>query len=418
MNKPRHILLLLLILALSFSAGCWDQEEIENLAVIRGIGIDYLPGRRAPYLVTLAVKRPAGAAGEEGGGGGEPTVIYSGVGASVDLAIQQASMSLSKTVFLSHAELYIVGEEAAKSGLSPILDFIIRHPQTRLNGYIMVMDGLAQDALKLSERMEDSVSEEILSLISTSQQTSETHPQQAFMFLRNMATPGHDPFTGVIRIRPPLSEMIPESGTAQEETGESEAGQEEEGGGGGGQEEDIHALEGIAVFRGDKLAGILTYPETRGVLWLMGEMRRSVMAVNDPVHPQHNVSLSTARSSTTITAIVENDNISFRVEVETEGDILAQTSLADIASPDTLEKINSAMAGVIKEEIESSLQLLQDLESDVVGFGSLLNRSHPEAYRKVAGRWPEVFRDMKVEVHVEANIRRTGQHSSTTRINR
>ncbi|EEG78077.1 Ger(x)C family spore germination protein [Dethiobacter alkaliphilus] len=425
MIRLRQLITAILILTLPLFAGCWDQVEIEDLAVVRAIGLDYLPGRQSPYLVTLAIKRPAGI-DEQGGAGGEPTIIYSGVGASVDLAIQQATNSMSKTIFLAHAEVYLVGEEAAKAGVSPFLDFIIRHPETRLNGFMLVTEGMAHDALQLTERMEESVSEEILSLIFTSQETSETEVDEVFIFLRQMATPGKDPHAGALTVKAPLAEQIANeddedenNDNDQEENGENEQdngnGEENDT---GNQEDDVHALEGIAVFAGDKLADILKYPESRGILWLTNNMRRSIMAVSDPVHPEHIVNISIARTATKITPVMENGEFSFRIEVDTEGDLESQSSETDLSKPEEIEKLNDALAGVIKEEMEKTLRRLQELQTDVMGLGMRLNRRHPQVYREVADRWPEEFSKVNVDIHVEANIRRTGQHSHTTRVNR
>ncbi|MCW3489295.1 Ger(x)C family spore germination protein [Dethiobacter alkaliphilus] len=425
MIRIRQLIAAILLLTLPLFAGCWDQVEIEDLAVVRAIGLDYLPGRQSPYLVTLAIKRPAGIE-EDPGGGGEPTIIYSGVGASVDLAIQQATKTMSKTLFLAHAEVYLIGEEAAKAGVSHFLDFIIRNPQARLNGFMLVTEGMAHDALQLTERMEESISEEILSLIFTSQETSETEVDEVFIFLRQMSTPGKDPHAGALTVKAPLAEQINnevgpddnnDNGQEENEEEEQDNGNGEENDA-GNQEDDVHALEGIAVFAGDKLADILSYPESRGILWLTGNMRRGIMAVNDPVHPEHIVSILIARTETKITPVVENGEFSFRIEVDTEGDLESQSSETDLSKPEEIEKLNDALAGVIKEEMEKTLRRLQELQTDVMGLGMRLNRRHPQLYQEVADRWPEEFSKVNVDIHVEANIRRTGQHSHTTRVNR
>jgi spore germination protein KC len=427
-NKSRLVFRTLLILLLIFTPGCWDQTEVEDLAVIRAIGVDYLPGRRSPYLVTLAVKRPAGLSGEDGGSG-EPTELYTGVGASINLAIQQASFSLAKAVFLSHTDVIIVGEELAKHGLNHhLLDFIVRNPQTRLNMFLLITKGMAHDVLSVPERLEDSNSDEILSLIKVAAETSESNPQEIFKFLFQMTTPGQDPHAAVINVGPRVADVIPELDSGEEES--PDGGGEGGGGGGGGngggessgggekEEDKILSLDGTAVFDGDKLAGILNHIESRGVLWLRGDVTRGVMTVNDPLQPEHTVNLFIARTQTKVTPVVSNGRFFFRVEIESEGDILSQTSDADLATPEAIEKLNSAKAGAIKEEIEKGLSKIQELQTDIVGFGTLLNRRHHKLFKNMADRWPEEFSKLNVEIHVTANVRRTGQHSNPTRINR
>ncbi|MDW7651887.1 MAG: Ger(x)C family spore germination protein [Bacillota bacterium] len=428
MNKRRIFFLVVLCVLLIFTGGCWDQDEVETLAIVRGMAIDYLPGRRAPYLVTLAVERPAATGGESGSGEGEPTVLYSGVGASIDLAIQQASFSLSRRIFLSHNELLVIGEEAAKEGLSPIMDFVIRNPQVRLNAFVLIAPGIAQEVLAVTERLEGTISSELLGMIQQANESSETDPQEVYHVLRQMATPGQDAHTVAVMVGPLLEDELKELNPEKKgggEGGQSGGGGESSGGSGGGESgggqeepEQILSMDGMAVFRGDKLAGIINHIEARGVLWLTGGTIRGVITVHDPVRPGHHVNLLISRSETKVTPVIKDGRISFHVEVEAEGDIASQTSFVDLSTPEMIVKLNSAKAGAIKVEMEKALSILQELETDVVGFGKILNQKDPETFRKVADRWPEVFSKLDVEIHVEANIRRTGQHSHPTRVNR
>ena len=426
MNRKHLYLIFLLAFSLLFFSGCWDQSEIENLAIVRGMAIDYLPDRKAPYLVTLAVKRPAAIGGEGSGdgGGSEPIAFYSGVGASVDLAVQQATFAIPRRLFLSHTDVILVGEEAAKQGVHGILDFVIRNPQVRLSAFLLVTEGMAHHVLMVPERLETSAPEELIGMIQQAKETSETNPREVFHFLRQMSTPGMDPYATVVKASPVLEEVIPElqTGEGQRQEAEQEGeGQESNGGGNSGgqaEQEKILMMDGTAVFRGDRLAGFLSHIEARGFLWLTGEVVRGIIAVDDPVHSPHIVSLFISRTQTKVTPVVQNGNISFRVEIQAEGDIMSQTSEADLSTPEAIEKLNSAKSGAIKQEIEKAMERLQELETDIVGFGKMLNQRHPETYREVADRWPEVFSQIELDIHVTANIRRTGQHSHPTRVNR
>jgi spore germination protein KC len=424
MSRHRRWFCALLILLLALSGGCWDQNEVEDLAVVRAMGVDYLPGREAPYLVTLAIKRPSGIAGEgAGGASGSPTELYTGVGASFDLAIQQASLRIPKGIFLAHTEIVIAGEELAKFGVGHLVDFIIRNPQLRLDTNFLVAEGFAHDVLNVPERLESSISEELLALIDDAGETSEANPQPFFQFAKQMASVGQDAQAAIIKSGPRVSDVIPllKQGNTENSGGSGEEAGEEGGGGeksGGQKQENVLSLAGMAVFRGDRLAGTLDYIETRGVLWLQNEINRVVLAVRDPVNPDQMITLHIARSETKVTPVIQEGRFFFRVAVNAEGDILSQASTADLSNPEMVEKINSALAGAIKEVIEKGFARLQEMQTDVVGFGTILNRRHNDLYKSMAGRWPEEFSTINLEIHVTANIRRTGQHSNPARVNR
>ncbi|MBS3989176.1 MAG: Ger(x)C family spore germination protein [Dethiobacter sp.] len=415
MKHKTYLLTCLLAFSLIFAGGCWDQAEIESLAIVRAVAIDYLPGRRAPYLVTLAVKRPAaiGQEGGGGGGGGGQVTLYSGVGASIELAIRQAALHIPRRIFLTHNDLIIVGRELAEHGLFPVLDFVVRNPDMRLSASLLVAKGTGQEILHTAERLEGSVTDEIHGLLDQAEDTSETQPEPIFRFLRKMTTPGEEAYTVSITTAP-LPEDKPSKANGAGGSGEGNGGN----GGGGAKQEKMLAMDGMAVFRGDRLAGILNHSEARGKLWLAGMTTRGIMAAHDPVHPEKTVTLSLTRSQTKITPSVQGGRISFRVEVEAEGNLISQSSQADLSTPEMIEKLNSAKAGAIKVEMEKALQKMRQLETDVVGFGVLLNRREPKAFREVADRWPETFVQLPVEIHVKAYIRRTGMQSKPARITR
>lgn len=412
---------LLTAFMLIFIPGCWDHVEIEELAIVRSISVDYIPGERAPYFVTLAVIRPgemAGGGEGGGGGGGSPTRLYSGTGASLDLAVQEATFSLTRQLFLAHNEVVLIGEEAARQGIYHIMDFILRNAQLRLTNSIVIIPGTAHKILTQTELLETGISEEILGLIAQEEQTSEAVTQEMFVMLRDMSTPGQDTFTAVLHVGPQPKKVIPEIEVEEREDGGGGAGGES-GGAEASEAEppEILTLSGLAVFRGDKLAGFLNHVETRGFIWLNGEPSRSIIAVPDPMDPTKIVNISIIRSQTTVTPEIKDGNVSFRVEVVAEGDLIAQSSLYNLSTPAMLKKLGSSTSAVIKMEMEKTLQVLQGMEADIMGYGASVYRKDPKAFQELSP-WSETFRDVTVDIHVTAQIRRTGQLSRPVQLKR
>ena len=63
------IFLVVFLPFLFFNAGCWDREELEELAFVMVIGIDYLP-EEEKLEVTTIINHPRGLAMQVGGRGG------------------------------------------------------------------------------------------------------------------------------------------------------------------------------------------------------------------------------------------------------------------------------------------------------------------------------------------------------------
>ncbi len=397
------VLICFFIASLSVIPGCWDHSEIEEMALIRAIAVDYVEGERSPYLVTIHVVRPGGIAGSsESAGGGDsesPDRIFSATGATIDLALQNITFFLSRRIFLAHNEFVLMGEEAARQGIYPAMDFVLRDNELRLTNFLLIVPGAAHEILAQREQLETGLSEEILGMIAQADESSESDPIEFFKIMRSLSKPGQDAFAAVINAVPrqkPAEFATQNNGAAAEGNNATNTAK-------------ILYLSGTAAFRGDKLAGYLDKTETRGLLWLNGDVRHTTLAISDPLKPSEFVSVYITHSQTRITPVIKNDNISFLIDVKTEGNIYHQPSLSDLSATEMSEKLNSALSAVVKKEIEGSLQKMQELESDLVGFGNSIYRKDPKKFKKIKKQWPEIFSDLTFQVHVEANIRRTGQ---------
>jgi spore germination protein KC len=407
------LLLLFLAAVLLLPAGCWSRIEVDKLAIVRCLAIDYLPQANEPYLVTLSVARPAATPagdGGRGGGGGGATQVFSGTGTSMDLALQNASLSAPRHAYFTHNEVVLIGENIAKRGLQETVDLVMRFHQLRLTNFLLLVPGLAHDVLLASGRLEAALPQEVLGLLEQARLSSESDPLEIYHILRQAVTEGQEAHLAVLRLAPPPEQALPEIAAEKQPPG----GQGGGAGAGAGQQEgaapppEVLNMDGTAVFRDEKLAGFLTPQETRGYLLLAGRAKRGQLSVPDPLAPDKQVILGISRGKSKITPRLEAGRLSFLVEAELEGDILSQESRTNLSTPEMLEKLGTAKADALKKEMEQTLRRLQEMEADIIGFGTILRRRNPQAFRALAGRWPQVFRTLQVEIRVKAHIRRTG----------
>jgi spore germination protein KC len=402
-------LLLFLAAVLLLPTGCWSRIEVDKLAIVRCLAIDYLPEADEPYLVTLSVARPAAIpVGNGGGGGGAASQTFTGTGATLDIALKNAAQAAPRHAYFTHNEVVLIGEEVAKRGLQETVDVVMRFHQMRLTNFLLFVPGIAHDVLLIPGRLEAALTQEILGLLERARLNSEGDPLEIYHILRQAATEGQEAHLAVLRPEPPPEQALPEIATEKQAPG----GQGGPGGGGAAQDvapppEVLH-LNGTAVFRNDKLAGFLTPQETRGYLLLAGRVRRGQLSVPDPLAPGKSVSLGILRGKSKIAPRLEAGRLSFLVEAELEGDILSQESMENLSTPEMLEKLGDAKADALKKEMEQTLRRLQEMNADIVGFGTILRRKNPQAFQLLADRWPQVFRNLEVEIRVRAHIRQTG----------
>src|SRR6476620_4882465 len=100
--KKCRIIFLAILLPIPLLAGCWNQEELTNLAIVMAMGIDKAEDTKG-YTVTLEIVNPGNAAPMAmGGGQGAPVAVYKNTGRTVYEAGRRASKEISRLIYYAH----------------------------------------------------------------------------------------------------------------------------------------------------------------------------------------------------------------------------------------------------------------------------------------------------------------------------
>ncbi|MGF7186370.1 Ger(x)C family germination protein [Desulfitispora alkaliphila] len=134
MNRKKHIILVLLI-TLIFITGCWNRVELSERALVMGTGID--KGEEGTVKVTIQVLQPikkgVPAAGIGGDGSENAVWVVTSTGETLFDAARNFVKQSGRTLFWQYNEIIVIGEEAAREGILPLLDFFVRDHELRLN---------------------------------------------------------------------------------------------------------------------------------------------------------------------------------------------------------------------------------------------------------------------------------------------
>lgn len=121
---------IILIIFLFLLSGCYDYNEINNLAIVTAIGVDYQDDK---YLITLEVLNDQ--ADKEPGS--ISSYIKTGSDESLAKAIEDAADKLSDQANYTHVKLMIIGEDIVTEHFEMIIDFFMRSTYFRENFYII-----------------------------------------------------------------------------------------------------------------------------------------------------------------------------------------------------------------------------------------------------------------------------------------
>jgi spore germination protein KC len=162
MNHKKIPLLLFLHLSIILLSGCWDRQEVNDLALVTAAGIDKKSDETIELTVLVYIPKDGGSQQSmegSGGDGGNQKLVRSAEGTTIADAMSKLQEKLPRLIFWGHSEVFIFDEDLAKNGISCHIDFIIRHPQLRERSQIFISKQKAKEILSLLPPLERDVSE-------------------------------------------------------------------------------------------------------------------------------------------------------------------------------------------------------------------------------------------------------------------
>ena len=375
--KGLGIMLVILLLL----SGCWDRRELENLAIVSGFGIDY-PEQGEGYLLTFQIVKPAevrapGSGSDGGGSSGSKAVwLLSSEGTTVFDALRNAHHQSNRRIFLSHNQIVIVGKKVAENGILPVVDVLIRDPEPRLQQWLLIANQQAGEILKLQAGVEKISATAIAELMENYYLTSKIRAVN----LHNFAN---------VLVKKTMSNTLPIIG-AKEEAGEKS-----------------FIIEETGLLRKDRLVGYLDKKETRGLLWVLGEVKSGIIVVDLP-EKKGKASLEIIKAKSKVTPEVKDGKIRIKVEIKEKANLGGETSYTNLSSSEALSYLENLQAKVIEEEIQAALKKARAYQLDIFGFGECFHRKYDKLWCTMEENWGEIFSQIEIEVKVKTAIRGIG----------
>lgn len=205
------ILSLFLCLNLFLLPGCWDRTEINDLAIVTGIGLDKKNDKGIELSIEMFIPKIAGGGqamggGGGGGGGGGETLIRTGEGKTIADAVANLQEKLPRRIFWGHSKVIVISEKLAKKGIREPIDYLARQPQPRLRSYVFVSKSKAKDVMALLPPLERS-SAEVLREFSESKVLMHTTLKDLLQMLISDAGAAAIPMIDILPPQKGLSEL-------------------------------------------------------------------------------------------------------------------------------------------------------------------------------------------------------------------
>ncbi|MED5020018.1 Ger(x)C family spore germination protein [Paenibacillus chibensis] len=379
----KKILIASLLLCSSVGlSGCWDRTEINDVAFVIGSCVDK---EKNLYRSTLQIALPGnlGGSGSEGGGGGtagnKSYYLESKTGVTLRNSNMEVQAGNSRNLSFAHRRTLLLGEEFARENVAPMLDQFARIPQNRLSSLVAVTEGPAYKIMDASAPMEQFPSEMIRELMN--QFTK--RPVNLKLFANDLLSEGIDVSLPYIS----LQEAVPE---------------------GLKDEKKNIQITGLALFKGDRMVGVLKGQEVRMINLAMNQATSPDMLVSGPDGKGY-VTIKFTENVAALKPIIRGDQITMRISILAKGAVIENNTDYSLGAKKNMSLLEQNASKEMIQQIHSGLRLLQEkYHSDTLGFGRAIQQKNPRAWERFKGRWDEIYPTVKVVIDTNLHIENIG----------
>ncbi|QGH36437.1 Ger(x)C family spore germination protein [Gracilibacillus salitolerans] len=369
------IRLVLLFICIVLLSGCWDKKELNEVAVVIGVGIDKVSDKEDVYEITAQVIKPL----TEDQGSELPTWSITAQGETVMSAIKNMNRLSPRRLYWSHLQIIIFGEELAREGVAPIITWFERDRDSRAGSYLVVTRGSAQDLLNQKIELGSIPSKAMSDLLDTAEQRQIIARKVKLRdFTTVLTTPGIDASADVIHPKTIRGEV------------------------------ESYEVREVAVFKEDKVVGYIDRPELAGTELLKDTYDYFILEGACPGDEEELFAFQTTSYESEDELNFENEEVTYKVNIFLEGNLSDQTCSIDLLERDKLEQVEEKLSEIITTHIENEFELAKEMGSDIYGIGQKLRRSYPDAWKKVKNQPDELLAKVKFDIQVTSNIRRSG----------
>lgn len=365
----------IVIIGLFLLTGCWSNQELNNTALVHGVGLDKSDDQ---LRVSFEIIKPGG--GQEGGQevtsveSGEHIVLEETTDTLLDGARELIKYTKRRLDF-GHTEAWIISEKLARDGIIRPIDIIRRDQQLRLNSHMFVTKDNPTAILNTPTLYEHLVSSELASSLPQTKFIAEYAPITLREFYKLIEGPVSNAYIPIIYL---------------DENNKQE----------------ITAIDGTAVIKKDRMVGELDKIETAGLNLLLNNVKGGSIQVN--MDENEKVSLEISKLKTKTMPKLTEDKLGVTIQTKIKG-TLGDNMTTDKIDEEFFKKVEKEISDHTKDAIRSTLNKLQtELKTDITNIGPETYRKYPKEWEHVRSNWNEIFANADITIDVDTNVTHQG----------
>lgn len=371
---------LIAIILFNFFISCSCKTQANMLpSSVMGMAIDKLPCDEPISITVEIVNTKAAAPSEDTSGKVGGSVYEESKGKSLYDSIENLSDISPARIDFTHIGIIILSKELCESGISDVMDYLSRDRQFRTTNRLLVAENGAKEIIKSSSPNEDITSIGLYNTMLRLEKNNSIIPidiQDYTSRLNRVSKSSYIPVASIYK------------------SGESS-----------GNEVKINKM---AIFKKDKLTGILTEEESKTLMWLSGN-RTGHMVVSPLLTGKynHNVTVDVIKRSAKIIPHIKSGRI--KLEVNCTGDGIVREIDNVYMNEESVNDIKQSIEQELKKKLISLIDTSQkSLNTDFIGFSEKIYNNNPKFWLSIKDNWDSIYPNMEYDVNFNIRIINTG----------
>ncbi|GIP22846.1 Ger(x)C family spore germination protein [Paenibacillus sp. J22TS3] len=395
----RVLLVTISLVMMGLLSGCWNRIELNQLGIVNAVGVDYgEDGWNITYQIVVPSAMTSGTGGPSGSTNQPAVHVFSVQAKTIHQAWNLSSLENPRRIFVAHNKVVVIGKEAAEHGINNLLDYYFRNPEPRETVLMLLYEGQASEIVKQLNPPEKLPGTSLSDIVDEEKRLLAYFPSTNVLeFALRVNSDSKGAWMPIIKL----------SGDRSEHSGAEQ------------QSLEVYkvtsppiklVLSGLGIFQGDKFAGYFNHEEGLGLSWMTGQIRKTEIPFPcSPSSENSNKATFLVNSSKTkAVPVKEGEHYVMRLKVNIRGNLVESGCPLDLTHPEVIKQLETQLDKEIEKTIFKAWSGIQRLKVDAAGFADKVHRKFPSDWRGLKDRWPEELNRMKLDVQVQAKIRRPG----------
>lgn len=345
--------------------GCWSARELNQSALVAGVGFDK---ENEKYKMTIQILQPLKLTPKTRGQSQSATYVTSETGQTVFETIRTFPHKTTRKLFWSHCQVFVIGHDLASESITQTLDWFYRNQELRPLSFIILSEGKASDVIKAKANLSPVGAYDVADTVKALTDTSDAPIVNLMDFMQKVASPVKAAYMPEIN----KSEIV-----------------------------------GTGVFLHDRLVGELNLDESKGLLSLNGEVKSGQITV--PALTGHGdcmtVEIIHGGAKKEVRFIHGKPTVYYHLNYVVD---IADDPYLFKHDESTFQEIERRVGQRIKQDAVECIDKVKSYHADVIGSGEAIEHKNPQIWGCLVKNWPDEFPHTPIQVDVKVHLRHEG----------